>query len=991
MRQREHTLGRVVATLGIGFGLVYLVWRTVATIDGVPWWLDVPTLVVEFGGASAVTILSWALWRRPIVVSTTASPSNRDHRGGTTTNDVAIVIRSGHHDRPDLGELRATILASRHLGPVTVVDSARRAEVAAFAAEVGVGYLATASDDSDGLIAAARSVDTPWLFLLDAGDVPHPRALLTLGPLLDEPTVAIVQGPVVSGGVESAEHGVGERHDKDFERRALNPSLGARGVAALTGSGALIRTSSIVGISSVGSTPMVHAEITSSLFAAGWKILAPTGDPVVAVSSIASGVDVDIVRACEASAAHHMLFGSTGALRFNGLGFSQRVSLLSQAVRPFAGLRRSAILVLLIGALLAGRLPFEADPVVFASLWAPWFVLSALGLRALSGGRLRPGDRVRWSMRVLGSSWRGLFAPNGRPDPAEHVIGGAFGVHHGVAAAGAVAAICVVIAMRAISDRVTHTLAPMPTRQTLIVLVVALWSLAGGLDALRILARRAQSRRATRIVSSLPSTFADRAALVVDLTPLGAGVLAETDLQVGSRHQLDVVVPTATGCISASIPVIVRNSRVDFSGERRLGVEFESVDSHVADALTEYCVIQPALELLGESAVDPVLVGARTVVVLEDVAVGPRRIGLRAAALVAVAGAMASAVPRAEAAGPALRIEGSIAVSAQAFAGDLPIPTTVPNGAPSDVVPTTSDPGAPDATVPGSTSPQGAVVVAVCATDAGADGQWGTSDDAYGSPVSVTVAADGTFSLGGGGSLDGQVCWSAAAPPAGLMVPGETGELESAATPHVVDLTDDNSGTIEFVETVAPRQTATPPRTATVDDVVWSDINSDGVIDDNEPRVAGVSVTLLDAGGTVMGTDVTDGGGQFTFADVAEADYRLLITNVPNGLTVPTALHTTDALGRTDLFTVRSDGDVNLAIGLVPQVAPVAATSATPTAPTTRIFEAPDRGDLAPTPDKHSPLGTWLVVALAGLIGISVLAGAMRQFGTKAETGLAHA
>lgn len=1028
MGKAQTIIGRVTAVLAVGAGVGWLGWR-VRSLGDAPWWLGVPAFLVEAAGLLAVAVLSFALWRRPESARPLAHPAG-------PPVDAEIVVRC---TRPDVTSLRATLVAARPIAPVLVVDPHARPELAALAVEHGARYVATDPDQRDGLHIAADLVGAASFLLLEAGDVPHPSVLRSLLPWFDEPSVAVVQGPVTASNGESAEHGSGGRHDLQFERRALIPALGARGLAPFVGSGALLRTEAIRRTSLVRSSlPMVAADLTGALFRAGWQIAAPGGSPLVAVAPISSPAELEDVRACEASAARHLLVGDHGALRINRLTPAQRLSLVAQAVRPLAGVRRGITVALLVGVLLAGRLPFTPDPIVLTALWAPWFVLSASALYLLSAGELRPGDRVRWSMRMLGASWRGALAPDGRPDPAEHVLGSAFGLHHGVAPAAAVAAISVVIGMRALSDRLTHTLAAMPVDHTAGLLLVALWSLAGGLDALRILARRAQSRRATRIASSLPSTFGDRAALVVDLTPLGAGVLGDAELAVGSRQRLDVVLPTASGVVSASVSAVVRNVRLDFSGERRYGVEFAAVEPYVADALTEYCVVQPAIELLGGAHLDPTFAGVRPIIVLDDQPALPRRMGLRAAALVAVAGAMAAAVPTAEASSPGARLSGVIEVADQATgAPAVPSASTSTSAVSSTVAPvapvapvdtadlpvsdtsddatTSSTASTPSSTLDSSTTvastpdagssgsgpagAAGAVVVVVCADDPGADGAWGTSDDAYGAPISTVVAADGTWSL----DLVGRACWAAVAPPPGLMVRGETGVLRSPSSPQPLDL---GSRTAPRVELVASTESSTGDDTTgsadpadpavaageglTVDDVVWSDTDGDGVLDADERPVAGVTITLLDDADVVRGSDVTDADGRYTIAGLPGRTYRIAVSNLPAGLATPAGL---DVLGRSRAFVLEPGADIDLAIGLAPASATAAVGSdagdgtqlvSTDDAAvaSTRWLDAPADDAVAEAGSNRVPVGAWLVVVLATLIGVSVLAGSLRPHRT---------
>lgn len=987
MTRGDRWIGRGIAVAGLAFGVAYLVWRVTSTLDGAPPLLAAVMLLVEVVGVVGVAAMVWALWRAPHTVPPRASRARQlVDAPGDMPIDVDVLVRCSGQD---LESLRATMLAVRGMGALHVLDLGARPEIASLALDAEAVYIATDPEDLDGLGQALHALAAPAVLLLEAGDVPHPDIVPILLPWLDDGAVAIVQGAGVSAQRDSAEHDAAGRHDKEFERRALLPSLGARGVAAFVGSGALIRRSALIGLPIGHATrPMVQAEITAALLAEGWRIVAPGGEPVVALAPYAQPDVVESMHACEASGALHLLKGANGALRPGGQSLRQRIAQVALAVRPLAGVRRSLLIVVLLGSLLSGELPFRPTTTGLIGLWVPWFVMSAVGLWLLSEGALRPGDRLRASMRLLGASWRGVLAPNGRPEDPQYAVAGAFGMHHGVASALAVAAISVVVGLRGVSDRLTHTLAPLPLDHSAGLLVVALWSLGGGLDALRLLARRAQTRRATRVASSLPSTIGERAALVVDLTPHGAAVISEADLPVGAESMIDLVVPTASGCVSASVPVVVRNVRADFSGERRYGVEFGTTPAYVAEALVEYCIVQPAREALGASAVDPGLAEVRPIEVPDDRVLLPRRIGLRAAALVAVAGAMASSVPAsAQAADTAgLRLDGRIAVMGASVDVGEPsaAPTTIdaPDGqelGPTDsvdIVVVDAIAAVGDPAVPGRNGPRGAVVTVVCSTDAGPDDHWGTLDDAYTGPVSAVVAADGSYDV----AVAGQACWMAVAPPVGYMLPGETSDLESLRSPQVIDL---SSAKLPLVEIVPVTRTGPSMGPARIADVVWADLDGDGVLDLDEPFVEDVTVTLFDVAGSVHAVAATDTDGRFAFADLPEGEYRIGVSNLPAGFVA------TGVSGLTAPFVVGADASPSLAIGLRPARAvaveiddELAAILDDDVAPSgeqlTRLLPSPAVGDLAPDPIDGSPAAALVVVLLATLMGLSVLAGSVR-------------
>ena len=77
--------------------------------------------------------------------------------------------------------------------------------------------------------------------------------------------------------------------------------------------------------------------------------------------------------------------------------------------------------------------------------------------------------------------------------------------------------------------------------------------------------------------------------------------------------------------------------------------------------------------------------------------------------------------------------------------------------------------------------------------------------------------------------------------------------------------------------------------TGSIGDFVWKDNNNNGQFDTNEPPVPGVQVQLFTVSGGItspsaLQTTVTDGNGQYTFANLPSGDYRVKFT-VPASLT----------------------------------------------------------------------------------------------------------
>ncbi len=73
---------------------------------------------------------------------------------------------------------------------------------------------------------------------------------------------------------------------------------------------------------------------------------------------------------------------------------------------------------------------------------------------------------------------------------------------------------------------------------------------------------------------------------------------------------------------------------------------------------------------------------------------------------------------------------------------------------------------------------------------------------------------------------------------------------------------------------------------ASLGDLVWFDLDEDGVQDAGEPGVEGVTVTLKDAGGNTVGTTTTDSSGAYNFDNLEPGDYTVVFTKPSNDWTI---------------------------------------------------------------------------------------------------------
>jgi len=79
------------------------------------------------------------------------------------------------------------------------------------------------------------------------------------------------------------------------------------------------------------------------------------------------------------------------------------------------------------------------------------------------------------------------------------------------------------------------------------------------------------------------------------------------------------------------------------------------------------------------------------------------------------------------------------------------------------------------------------------------------------------------------------------------------------------------------------RMTNPPANWSTIGDVVWNDLDADGVQDATEPYMPAITVTLYNNSGAVVATTATDSLGYYRFVNVAPGTYTLGFSNLPDG------------------------------------------------------------------------------------------------------------
>ncbi len=153
---------------------------------------------------------------------------------------------------------------------------------------------------------------------------------------------------------------------------------------------------------------------------------------------------------------------------------SRMVAVAAWATVSIEGIRRMFFVAFLVLVLFTGRSPFELPPWSVLSALVGAQVAFAVGHWLLSGGVLRPGARLRWSMASVGAGLGDGSSRTGLPI-------------RWTATMGTMVVLNLAVALRGLSDRWTHGLGPMPHDERVVAMVVAWWLVFVGFAALRVL------------------------------------------------------------------------------------------------------------------------------------------------------------------------------------------------------------------------------------------------------------------------------------------------------------------------------------------------------------------------------------------------------------------------------------------------------------------------------------------------------------------------
>jgi len=125
-------------------------------------------------------------------------------------------------------------------------------------------------------------------------------------------------------------------------------------------------------------------------------------------------------------------------------------------------------------------------------------------------------------------------------------------------------------------------------------------------------------------------------------------------------------------------------------------------------------------------------------------------------------------------------------------------------------------------------------------------------------------------------------------PPVGFV-----GTTQTSATNDGSDMSPTTFKTASFTVTAGTDRTdidagfyQQDEAKAALGNLVWNDLDNDGIQDAGESGVAGVTVTLYDNGGSPIKSVLTDAYGNYVFNDLAPGTYSVGFSNFPSGFTL---------------------------------------------------------------------------------------------------------
>jgi cellulose synthase (UDP-forming) len=490
--------------------------------------------------------------------------------------------------------LRTTLLACNDLHyphRTVVLDDGARPEVQALCEELGCVYLARRSSEgakAGNLNFGLAHSTAEFVALFDADHVPVPRFLdRLLGYFADE-KVAFVQVPQEFYNVDSVQHRWDRRKKRIWAEQYLffsviQPGKDAWNAAFFVGSCAILRRKALDDIGGFPTGSITEDMLTSiRLHARGWSSVYHR--EFLAFGIAAQTLAPFAIQRQRWGVGNWQVFARANPIFLKGLTLPQRLCYLASMIYPLEGLQKIIFYATPPVALVTGVLPMRALDAVYLLHFVPYFLLSTWAFDEMARG---VGGQVlleQYSMAKYFTYLETLVIPL---IPGRGKIFKVTPKARGPAGSKALLApqLAVLAASFAATGWALVELLLGRRSDAFIVAVNCFWALYNsglaativGFGQSKLRQRRVEFRIPETVVASWRPTdrpsAVERYAVVEDLTPEGAGLIAVGDVPRDGRLELAAELPRAALRVRCEV-VRRRDVQVGQRTVSRLGLRF---------------------------------------------------------------------------------------------------------------------------------------------------------------------------------------------------------------------------------------------------------------------------------------------------------------------------------------------------------------------------------------------------------------------------------
>jgi cellulose synthase (UDP-forming) len=603
----REALVRVIASVALAAGGVYLVWRLLWTWQGSNPVMFVVLFTCEAFGWLMLATFTFLAWRIP--------RRSRPPIGKNPT--VAIFVCT--YDE-GLHVLEATLVGcDRITYPHTtyVLDDGRRREVRQLADSMGAAYVTRPTNEhakAGNINHALAHTDGDLLLMLDADHVPQPDILDATVGYFDDERMALVQTPHDFRNHDSFQHFATGRHDQSMFFEVIMPGKDRHNGAYWCGSAAVISRRALNDIGGIATETVAEDfHTTIRLHRHGWRTRYHDETLVqgLAPHDLASFL---LQRDRWARGNLAVFRTDENPLTASGLTLKQRVSYLSSLLAYFVPIQRLVMLAVLMTMLVGGITPVSAPAWQLAAFWLPWISLELAAGTLLSRGQVSPWDGSYTILLTTEIFTRAVFVllrpfrVSFRVTPKDGIDDGGWAAARQLRLVLAVTGLLMVsILLRVLAMAGVLTLPHLGTLAIGLGISFAAWEMFIVGAALWRVTRRHQVRLQYRIPVAIAGLIDNSLVRIVDLTPDGAAFVGSSPMGRDEETSLRMELPMIDGGTqTVRTRFTVHSCRTDGDLGWRIGGTLVTQSQADREALIEHChVVGGRSRLIKEGRLEP--------------------------------------------------------------------------------------------------------------------------------------------------------------------------------------------------------------------------------------------------------------------------------------------------------------------------------------------------------------------------------------------------